>query len=70
MAGRGKKLGKLVATVRMYIPAGKASPSPPLGPALGQVLYPTARYDMLATLVVWNTHVWNSCAYVLECVTV
>ena len=37
MAGKGKTLGKLVATVRMYIPAGKASPSPPLGPALGQV---------------------------------
>lgn len=37
MAGRGKSLGKLVATVRMYIPAGMASPSPPLGPALGQV---------------------------------
>ena len=37
MAGKGKTLGKLVATVRMYIPAGIASPSPPLGPALGQV---------------------------------
>lgn len=30
-------MAKMVATVRMYIPAGKASPSPPLGPALGQV---------------------------------
>ena len=37
MAGKGKAVGKLVATVRMYIPAGMASPSPPLGPALGQV---------------------------------
>lgn len=37
MAGRKKALGKLVATVRMYIPAGMAAPSPPLGPALGQV---------------------------------
>ena len=33
MASAGKVLGHL----RMYIPAGKASPSPPLGPALGQV---------------------------------
>ena len=39
MAGKGKSLGKLVATVRMYIPAGSASPSPPLGPALGQVYF-------------------------------
>ena len=37
MAGKGKAVGKLIATVRMYIPAGMASPSPPLGPALGQV---------------------------------
>ncbi|CAI8000431.1 39S ribosomal protein L11, mitochondrial [Geodia barretti] len=36
MAGKRKAVGKLVATVRMYIPAGMASPSPPLGPALGQ----------------------------------
>ena len=28
---------RLAGTLRMYIPAGKASPSPPLGPALGQV---------------------------------
>ena len=37
MAARGKSVGKLVATVQMFIPAGKAAPSPPLGPALGQV---------------------------------
>lgn len=35
MAGRGA--AKALGTLRMYIPAGKASPSPPLGPALGQV---------------------------------
>ena len=29
---------KLVQIHKMYIKAGKASPSPPLGPALGQVL--------------------------------
>ena len=37
MAGRGG-VAKLVGTLRMYIPAGQASPSPPLGPALGQVI--------------------------------
>ena len=36
MAGRGG-VAKLVGTLRMYIPAGQASPSPPLGPSLGQV---------------------------------
>lgn len=36
MAGRGGA-AKLVGTLRMYIPAGQASPSPPLGPSLGQV---------------------------------
>lgn len=35
MAGRGG-VAKLVGTLRMYIPAGQASPSPPLGPSLGQ----------------------------------
>ena len=28
---------KLSGVLKMYIPAGKAAPSPPLGPALGQV---------------------------------
>lgn len=38
MAGRGARgAAKVLGTLRMYIPAGKASPSPPLGPALGQV---------------------------------
>jgi len=27
---------KIVATVKLHIPAGKANPSPPVGPALGQ----------------------------------
>ena len=30
---------KLSGVLKMYIDAGKAAPSPPLGPALGQVLY-------------------------------
>ena len=36
-AKRGKGVGKVLEVVKMYIPAGMASPSPPLGPALGQV---------------------------------
>lgn len=28
--------GKLIATVKLQIPAGKANPAPPVGPALGQ----------------------------------
>ena len=27
---------KLVATIKLHVPAGKANPSPPIGPALGQ----------------------------------
>jgi len=27
---------KVVATIKLHIPAGKANPSPPVGPALGQ----------------------------------
>jgi hypothetical protein len=37
MAKRGGSVAKLASILRMYIPAGKATPSPPLGPALGQV---------------------------------
>jgi len=43
MAGRGARgAAKVLGTLRMYIPAGKASPSPPLGPALGQVGWKSA----------------------------
>eukprot|EP00128_Syssomonas_multiformis_P007753 Colp12_sorted_trinity150504_noHs@25495 len=31
----GAAAAQLIGTVKMYIPAGKAGPSPPLGPALG-----------------------------------
>ena len=44
MAGRGGA-AKLVGTLRMYIPAGQASPSPPLGPSLGQVRTLVACYN-------------------------
>ena len=37
MAGRARGVAKVVGTLRMCVPAGNASPSPPLGPALGQV---------------------------------
>jgi len=42
MAGRARGAAKVLGTLRMYIPAGKASPSPPLGPALGQVGWKSA----------------------------
>ena len=29
---------KLVAVVKLQIPAGKANPAPPVGPALGQLV--------------------------------
>jgi len=36
MATNGKKVKKLKAIVKLNIPAGKATPAPPVGPALGQ----------------------------------
>ena len=61
MAARRAARGtaKLLGTLRMYIPAGKASPSPPLGPALGQVS--VSCYTMLHS-VTW-------CCIVLHGVT-
>jgi large subunit ribosomal protein L11 len=40
------KTVRVLGTLRTYIPAGKASPSPPLGPALGQS---DKSYDMQIT---------------------
>ena len=37
-AKAAKKSGKIIGRLRTYIPAGKASASPPLGPQLGQVV--------------------------------
>ncbi len=36
MATNAKKVKKLKAIVKLNIPAGKATPAPPVGPALGQ----------------------------------
>ncbi|XP_064403104.1 large ribosomal subunit protein uL11m-like [Halichondria panicea] len=36
MAARSKAVAKVIGTLRVRVPAGGASPSPPLGPALGQ----------------------------------
>ena len=36
MATNGKKVKKLKAIVKLNVPAGKATPAPPVGPALGQ----------------------------------
>ena len=33
---RGQMAKKLVGTLKLQVPAGKANPSPPVGPALGQ----------------------------------
>ena len=54
MAARGTARGtaKVLGTLRMYIPAGKASPSPPLGPALGQVS--VSCYMMLHSAPWWS----------------
>ena len=37
-AKAAKKSGEIIGRLRTYIPAGKASASPPLGPQLGQVM--------------------------------
>ena len=54
MAARRAARGtaKVLGTLRMYIPAGKASPSPPLGPALGQVS--VSCYTMLHSVPWWS----------------
>lgn len=51
MAAR-RGTAKVLGTLRMYIPAGKASPSPPLGPALGQVS--VSCYIMLHSVPWWS----------------
>ena len=37
-AKAARKSSEILGMLRTYIPAGKASPSPPLGPQLGQVM--------------------------------
>ncbi len=36
MASHAKKMKKALAQIKLQIPAGKANPAPPVGPALGQ----------------------------------
>jgi len=45
MASKGRGVLKVIGTLKVLIPAGTASPSPPLGPALGQVFIAPSTYS-------------------------
>jgi len=44
---------KMAGTMRLLISAGEASPSPPLGPALGQVSYHTFCFTFVTKYLYW-----------------
>ncbi len=53
MAVKPKKKKKIKGLVKLNIPAGKATPAPPIGPALGQHGVPIM--DFCKELQIWGT---------------